>query len=455
MAGEQRPLQPGDDGGPEAVHPRPRVAALAEGGEEVLADLGVHAAGLVARRAQLADGADGRWGAHHLTLRQHRRRREPGGAGACTIPQHGTTGGRDGPRVPSSATTRTTRTTRRGGRGKDRDGHDGTSGDDGGAAAGVGGGTGGGVRVGGGSPGPGRRGRGLRQHGHPGRGGPRRRRRARGRRRDADPPPPGWRRRRPVHARRRAAAHRGDVRAGDAELDRAVRGRGARHRAQRRPVRRPRHRRPGPRVVGGRRHRPGQPGGLPRGRRPGGLRAGVGRRRFALRRQPDDGPAHHHRGRDAPRPRRGAIGAVAPNGRAGGGVVAIPVPGGVPGTAVLATEDTPGVAGVAESGDLFGQVLAPAGDGTVVVGTPREDIGSVRDAGAVSVLTLDGDMRWSGSTFAQSTAGVPGSPEQEDNFGWSSPATRWRRVGAPRSPSVCRARTSGPSRTRAARSRSR
>ncbi|WP_207022528.1 hypothetical protein [Phycicoccus sp. DTK01] len=115
----------------------------------------------------------------------------------------------------------------------------------------------------------------------------------------------------------------------------------------------------------------------------------------------------------------GAIGAVAPNGRAGGGVVAIPVPGGVPGTAVLATEDTPGVAGVAESGDLFGQVLAPAGDGTVVVGTPREDIGSVRDAGAVSVLTLDGDMRWSGSTFAQSTAGVPGSPEQEDNFGWS------------------------------------
>ncbi len=115
----------------------------------------------------------------------------------------------------------------------------------------------------------------------------------------------------------------------------------------------------------------------------------------------------------------GMTGERAPNGRRGGGIAAIPVPGGVPGEAVVATEDTPGVAGVAEEGDRFGQVLAPDGGPTIIVGTPGEDLGTVRDAGAVSVLYLDPSMRWSGSTFAQSTPGVPGEPETGDEFGWS------------------------------------
>ena len=59
VAGDQRPLELRDDGVLEAVQPRPRVAALAQRGEQVVADLGAQGAGHVAGGAELADGADG------------------------------------------------------------------------------------------------------------------------------------------------------------------------------------------------------------------------------------------------------------------------------------------------------------------------------------------------------------------------------------------------------------
>lgn len=57
------------------------------------------------------------------------------------------------------------------------------------------------------------------------------------------------------------------------------------------------------------------------------------------------------------------------------------------------TQDSPGVPGVAESGDLFGAALvstewASCGNGAdVVVGAPGEDVGSVRDAGSVTIVS--------------------------------------------------------------------
>ena len=56
VAGEQGPLELGDDAAAEAVQPRPRVAPGRQGGEQVVADLGAHGPGDVPGGAQLADG---------------------------------------------------------------------------------------------------------------------------------------------------------------------------------------------------------------------------------------------------------------------------------------------------------------------------------------------------------------------------------------------------------------
>jgi len=79
------------------------------------------------------------------------------------------------------------------------------------------------------------------------------------------------------------------------------------------------------------------------------------------------------------------------------------------------TQDSSGVAGSAESGDLFGATvesldLTTAGTPTFVAGAPGEDIGSIRDAGAV--ITLGGSR-----SYDQNAAGVPGSVESGDRFG--------------------------------------
>ncbi|MER5184617.1 FG-GAP-like repeat-containing protein [Streptomyces sp. NPDC002896] len=97
------------------------------------------------------------------------------------------------------------------------------------------------------------------------------------------------------------------------------------------------------------------------------------------------------------------------------------------------TQETPGVPGVSEegdhdlnSGDQFGYSLA-AGDVTgdgypdIAVGVPGEDIGSVREAGAV-VLLKGGAAGLTGKgaqAFHQSTSGVPGISEKGDYFGRS------------------------------------
>ncbi|MEU5638524.1 FG-GAP-like repeat-containing protein [Streptomyces milbemycinicus] len=95
------------------------------------------------------------------------------------------------------------------------------------------------------------------------------------------------------------------------------------------------------------------------------------------------------------------------------------------------TQDTPGVPGTSEagdhdvnSGDMFGHSLA-AGDVTgdgypdIAVGVPGEDIGSVRDTGAVVLLkgSAAGLTGKGAQAFHQSTPGVPGISEEGDYFG--------------------------------------
>ncbi|MCW2802340.1 MAG: hypothetical protein QOF52_880 [Propionibacteriaceae bacterium] len=82
------------------------------------------------------------------------------------------------------------------------------------------------------------------------------------------------------------------------------------------------------------------------------------------------------------------------------------------------SQATPGVPGVPEAGDHFGAVLAASRAG-LLVGVPDEDIGSLRDAGAVTMLAVqDAAPGFDGATsWTQATAGVEGKPEADDRFG--------------------------------------
>ena len=87
-------------------------------------------------------------------------------------------------------------------------------------------------------------------------------------------------------------------------------------------------------------------------------------------------------------------------------------------------QDSSGVEGTSEAGDLFGYQLATGdfdGNGytDIAIGVPHEAIGSTAEAGAVNVLygtqygvTSTGDDFWS-----QDTLGISDSPQAEDHFG--------------------------------------
>ena len=85
-----------------------------------------------------------------------------------------------------------------------------------------------------------------------------------------------------------------------------------------------------------------------------------------------------------------------------------------------------GVPGTAETGDEFGHALATGdfdndGFADLAVGVHFEGIGSAAGAGAVNVLSGSASgLTGSGSQlFRQGAGGVLGTPEDEDQFGWS------------------------------------
>lgn len=80
------------------------------------------------------------------------------------------------------------------------------------------------------------------------------------------------------------------------------------------------------------------------------------------------------------------------------------------------TQDTTGIGGTPETGDLFGAAVAACAE---LIGAPGEDIGSVRDAGLVQAMTGCGPVPRPGLAYTQSTSGVPGANEAGDRFGAS------------------------------------
>ncbi len=90
------------------------------------------------------------------------------------------------------------------------------------------------------------------------------------------------------------------------------------------------------------------------------------------------------------------------------------------------------VGSAAETYDRFGQALATGdfnhdGFADLAAGAPLEDVGSIADAGAVSVLygSAGNLTRTGGQIFTQSSPGVPSSAERNDRFG-GRPCCRWR-----------------------------
>lgn len=94
------------------------------------------------------------------------------------------------------------------------------------------------------------------------------------------------------------------------------------------------------------------------------------------------------------------------------------------------TQDTTGVPGTDENFDQWGNFLAAAdatGDGydDLLAGAPGEDVGTVVDAGSVTLLKgSSSGLRGTGaqsfsqdSTNASGTAQVPGTAEKQDRFG--------------------------------------
>jgi len=89
-------------------------------------------------------------------------------------------------------------------------------------------------------------------------------------------------------------------------------------------------------------------------------------------------------------------------------------------------QSTEGVPGASEDGDMFGGSLAAGditGDGKddLAIGVIRESLGSAVETGGVVVLKGSGTgLVTTGALWLdQNVAGVPGSSESGDNFGWS------------------------------------
>ena len=99
---------------------------------------------------------------------------------------------------------------------------------------------------------------------------------------------------------------------------------------------------------------------------------------------------------------------------------------------VEVTQDTPGIPGAAEPGDRFGAAVSlnylvgPGGEVDAAIGAPNEDIGSLADAGAVTVVRdiYFDDLPEGGIALDQNSPGVPGVAEAGDRFGRSLDTVR-------------------------------
>jgi hypothetical protein len=104
------------------------------------------------------------------------------------------------------------------------------------------------------------------------------------------------------------------------------------------------------------------------------------------------------------------------NGKRGAGSITVVD---APGTPRLITQNTSGVPGTAETGDHFGASMA-SGSGAfnqLAIGAPGENVGSVVDAGSVTVLKRTDTTIYPAIVLTQATKGVSGTVEAGDRLG--------------------------------------
>jgi hypothetical protein len=99
-------------------------------------------------------------------------------------------------------------------------------------------------------------------------------------------------------------------------------------------------------------------------------------------------------------------------------------------------QDSSGIGGDAEAGDAFGSALATRdfdGDGfaDLAVGVPYENVGSVSDAGAVSILygSASGLASAGNQVWNQNSSGIIGTAGAGDTFGWALDTADFDRDG--------------------------
>ena len=111
-----------------------------------------------------------------------------------------------------------------------------------------------------------------------------------------------------------------------------------------------------------------------------------------------------------------------------GQAVYVPFVTGHPGTAAVIDQNSPGVAGAAESGDHFGAAVALSGvkgvAGGIAVGAPDEDIGTDEDAGSVTAIPDPADTTMTSYGIDQDSPGLNGAVEAGDRFGASLSSAR-------------------------------
>jgi len=79
------------------------------------------------------------------------------------------------------------------------------------------------------------------------------------------------------------------------------------------------------------------------------------------------------------------------------------------------SETSPSIGGTLQANERFGEVLAVGRNG-VVIGIPRKNIGTAKQAGQMVVLHLSGDAIRA-EVWNQNSPGVPGGAESGDHFG--------------------------------------
>jgi hypothetical protein len=130
------------------------------------------------------------------------------------------------------------------------------------------------------------------------------------------------------------------------------------------------------------------------------------------------------------------------------------------------SQDSPGIAGVAEYDDEFGYAIASGdlnddGRDDLVIGAPRESLGSTYSAGVVHVIlgSAFGLTPAGSRMISQASPGVVGAPEEEDEFGAAVAVgdldadgfddvlvgTRWEGLGAATLAGVVHVFRGGPS----------